>query len=304
MSRRTLALVYGPRAACRERLSRGRVSTPSARPRSRPLAQATDHTLRNLVSWQGAPHGIDFLPVELDAAPKALAALKRDHPGLDPDRRNCLLPWRRQLRLGGSTATAPSAPTIPSSRFARTKFRSGAVLAASACPLPPAGLARGLVSSSCRRRPQQKATSSSPTVGSKIGIWPDSRCRTAEDALEQAGAFRFLSRRRDRARLYVPGRNVRASFPLPSTPRPVPKSSASFLSTRASISRPWLIRSRSMATPARRDEGRRRLCGAGTGAGLGRAAEGETPPSRDVAVGPSAGLGLKDVYSIDLRVKA
>jgi D-alanine-D-alanine ligase len=92
------------------------------------------------------------------------------------------------------------------------KFRSGAVLAALGLPVPAAGLARD-GRWIATPPPSRSGWFVKPNrLGAKIGIWPDSRCRTEAEAM--ALSRRIFEAYRDDAivQAYVPGANVRASL--------------------------------------------------------------------------------------------
>lgn len=303
MSRRTLALIYETEAACRERLLEVGFSAERALEITSYLAQSTDIAPElGELAKECAARGIDFAPIELDAAPKALAML-------DPA---STLVWTltdgiAYYRGGVSPALARlyGHRTIGAddSTFAlcQDKFRSGAVLSALGLPIPPAGLARdGRFIVPLPASPKGYFVKPN-RLGSKVGIWPDSRCRTAEEALELSRRIFTFYRDDAIVQAYVPGRNVRASFLAVDPKASAEKLGVCFVGAGGDF--------QTMADSLA-------LYG-DTGAAAkaaGAYAEPELVPVsavqpkadaaiRDVAARLMAGLGLKDVYSIDLRVE-
>jgi len=303
MSARTLALIYETEAACRERLLAAGFDSGRALEITSYLAQATDLALEfGELAKQCAVHGIDFAPIELDAAPKALAML-------DPA---STLVWT--LTDGIAYYRGSASPALArlyghgtigadDSVFAlcQDKFRSGAVLSALGLPVPPAGLARdGRFVVAPPASPGGYFVKPN-RLGSKVGIWPDSRCRTAEHALELSR--RIFAAYRDDAivQAYVPGRNVRASF-LAVDPEAGPErlgvvfvdAGGDFQTMADSLA---LYGDTGAAAKA-----------AGTYAEPELVPVSAAQPAADAAIREiaarlMAGVGLKDVYSIDLRVE-
>lgn len=213
-ARPTLILVYEPEAACLERLAAQGFDDDHAREIVSYLAQATDLEPEfPAITAACAAHGLDFLPLPLDDAAAGLSGRDRDRT----------LVWTltdgiAYYRGGVAPALARlnGLKTIGAddSLFAlcQDKFRSGAVLAALGLPVPPSGLARDgqwLV------EPPDAADGwfvKPNRLGAKIGIWPESRVRGPDDALELSR--RVFSAYRDDVvvQAYAPGRNVRASF--------------------------------------------------------------------------------------------
>jgi D-alanine-D-alanine ligase-like ATP-grasp enzyme len=209
-----LLLVYEPEDACRLRLAAEGISAAHALEISSYLAQSTDLALEFAAIAQACgQRGLRFLPVPLDEAGPVLA---------DADPATTVV-WT--LTDGIAYFRGGAAPSLARLAGLRTigaddslfalcqdKFRSGAVLSALGLPVPPAGLSRNgewLVGPP----PSTKGYFAKPNrLGAKIGIWPDSRCKDADDAL-------VLGRRVFEAygddivvQPYVAGRNVRASF--------------------------------------------------------------------------------------------
>jgi D-alanine-D-alanine ligase len=214
MNRPTLALVYEPEAPCRARLLADGFLPQHAEEISSYLAQSTD-ILADFPALEAecAARGLHFLPVELDDAPAALGTL-RGSPALVWTLSDGIAYFRGSL--GPSLARLNGLATIGSddSVFAlcQDKFRSGAVLQALGLPVPPAGLARN-----GRFLAEPVASASGYFVkpnrlGSKVGIWPDSRCSTPDEALELSRRIYVAYRDDAVVQPYVPGRNARASF--------------------------------------------------------------------------------------------
>jgi D-alanine-D-alanine ligase len=209
-----LILVYEPEAACRARLEANGFPAERALEITSYLAQSTDLALEfGEIADECAKRGLAFTPVELDQATTALSRR-------DPAR---TIVWT--LTDGVAYFRGGAAPALARLGGFRTigsddalfalcqdKFRSGAVLRALGLPMPPCGFARNgawIV----EPPPSPSGWFVKPNrLGSKIGIWPDSKCGDADHALQ-------LSRRvwddyRDAVVVqpYVGGRNVRASF--------------------------------------------------------------------------------------------
>jgi len=209
----TLYFVFEPEAACRERLVRDGFLPERAFEISSYLAQSTDLAPEmDEISAACGSRGIAFRPVPLDDAPMVLGAAREP----------CLV-WTisdgiAYFRGGAAPALARlyGLPRIGSddSLFAlcQDKFRCGAVMGALGLPTPPGGLAHAghwLV----EPPPSPAGYFVKPNrLGSKIGIWPDSRCRTLEEALELSRRIHSAYRDDAIVQPYVPGRNVRASF--------------------------------------------------------------------------------------------
>ncbi|HTV69571.1 MAG TPA: D-alanine:D-lactate ligase-like protein [Rhizobiaceae bacterium] len=214
MRKPELLLVYEPEAACRARLVADGFPPERALEISSYLAQSTDLAPEfALIEAECAKRGIGFAPVELDDLAAALDMR-------DPKQ---TLVWTLTDGIAyyrGSVAPALARlkgfRTIGSddSAFAlcQDKFRAGAVLAALGLPAPAAGLARNGAWIVEPPRAAKGYFVKPNRLGSKIGIWPDSKCRTADEAL--ALSRRIFEHYRDDAIVqpYVAGRNVRASF--------------------------------------------------------------------------------------------
>lgn len=210
----TLALIYETEAACRRLLAAEGFSADRAFEVSSYLAQSTDIApMLPEIEKECRDRGLTFLAVDLDQAAAVL-------PKLD---RASTLVWTISdgiayfrgaagpalARLGGLRTFGSDDSVFA---LCQDKFRSGAVLGALGLPVPPAGLARD---GAWVVEPPASASGwfvKPNRLGAKIGIWPDSRCRTPGEALEISR--RIFGHYRDDALVqpYVPGRNVRASF--------------------------------------------------------------------------------------------
>jgi D-alanine-D-alanine ligase len=295
----TLILVHEPERACLERLVEQGFALAHAREVASYLAQSTDIAPDlPVIAEACAARGLGFEAVELDAAAEAL---RRADPA-------STLVWTltdgiAYFRGGAAPALARLAGlrTFGSddSLFAlcQDKFRSGAVLAALGLPVPPAGLARNgtwlappvLAADGWFVKPNR--------LGAKIGIWPDSRCRSLMDA-------RALSRRihdayRDDALVqpYVGGRNVRASFLAVHPDAGVEALGVCYVESGGDFQ--TMADSMALYGEARDDPD------AGSTPKL-LEVEG-TQPGIDAAIRHIAGrlmdtIGLKDVFSLDFRV--
>lgn len=210
----TLALVYEPEAACRDRLIANDMKPERAAEVSSYLAQSTDiATEFGDIEAACARRGMRFLPVELDR-------LLEELPRLD---KASTLIW--SLTDGTAYFRGSSVPPLarlagfnlfgsdePAYALCQDKFRAGAVMRAHGMPCPPAGL--------CHDRlwvvePPESRTGyfvKPNMLGAKIGIWSDSRCNDKAEA-EQLSR-RIYDAYGDAAIVqpYVAGRNVRASF--------------------------------------------------------------------------------------------
>lgn len=213
-SRGELLFVYEPEEACRVRLRAQSFSAQRALEISSYLAQSTD-IQPELPAFAAAcaARGVTFTPVELDDAASAIAAR-------DPAR---TLVWTisdgiAYYRGGAAPALARLAGmrTIggDDSLFAlcQDKFRSGAVLRALGVPTPGCGLARD---GRWIAEPPPSALGwfvKPNRLGSKIGIWADSRAATLGHALDLSRRIFYAYRDDAVVQPYVPGRNVRASY--------------------------------------------------------------------------------------------
>jgi D-alanine-D-alanine ligase len=304
MPRPKLLLVYEPEKACFDRLVGGGHAPERAAEIASYLAQSTDLAPEfDALAAACLKRGLSFAPVALDDAAKGLA-------GEDPD---TTLVWT--LTDGIAYFSGGAAPALARLGGLRTigaddslfalcqdKFRSGAVLGALGLPVPQAGLARDghwLVEPPASPagwfvKPNR--------LGAKIGIWPDSRCSDLGHALELSRRV-FAAYRDDVVvQPYVAGRNVRASFLGLKPDTGAEALGIVFVDSGADF--------QTMADSLA-------LYG-GTGEAAkatGQYAEPVLLPVTDTQPGAGAtirriaerlmtGLGLRDVFSIDLRVEA
>jgi D-alanine-D-alanine ligase len=211
--RTELVLVYEPEEACRVRLLAAGHAPGRAYEISSYLAQSTDLVVEfDAIKEACAARDLVFTPVELDKMASCFDALREG-----------ALVWT--LTDGFAYFRGGIAPALARLRGLRTigsddtlfalcqdKFRSGAVLRALGLPVPEAGLARGgewLV----RPPVSVRGHFVKPNLlGAKIGIWDDSCVATEAEAL--ALSRRIFAAYGDDAivQSYIPGRNVRASF--------------------------------------------------------------------------------------------
>jgi D-alanine-D-alanine ligase-like ATP-grasp enzyme len=299
-----LILVYEPEEACRERLLGDGFSARNALEISSYLAQSTDiqPDLPGIAAACAARDML-FTPVELDSAAGLIASR-------DPDK---ALVWTisdgiAYFRGGASPALARLAgmKTIGAddSLFAlcQDKFRSGAVLKALGLSTPQSGLARDgewIV----EPPPSPSGWFVKPNrLGAKIGIWSDSRVSDLDSALTISR--RIFAAYRDDAVVqpYVPGRNVRASFLAVEPSAGVEALGVVFVDSGADFQ----TMDDSMALYGETGEAAK---AAGTYAEPALQAVAETQPGADRAIREIAarlmrGLGLRDVFSMDLRVEA
>lgn len=299
-----LIFVYEPEEACRTRLLADGFSARNALEISSYLAQSTD-ILADLdeISAKCAAQGIVFTPVELDSAAEIIASR-------DPNR---TLVWTisdgvAYFRGGAGPALARLAGVrtvgADDSLFAlcQDKFRSGAVLKALGLSTPQSGFARNgewiveppASSSGWFVKPNR--------LGAKIGIWRDSRVLDLQNALEISR--RIFAAYRDDAVVqpYVPGRNVRASFLSVDPAEGVEALGVVFVDSGADFQ----TMADSMALYGETGEAAK---AAGNYVQPELQAVADTQPGADAAIRDIAarlmlGLGLRDVFSMDLRVEA
>ncbi|MCA0029263.1 D-alanine:D-lactate ligase-like protein [Mesorhizobium sp. B263B2A] len=299
-----LILVHEPEEACFDRL----VADGHARERAAEiasyLAQSTDLG-QEFDTLDGAcrTHGLSFAPVLLDNAAHVLA-------GEDPA---TTLVWTLTdgiayfrggaapalARLGGFKTIGADDALFA---LCQDKFRSGAVLGALGLPVPQAGLARNgqwLV------EPPASAAGwfvKPNRLGAKIGIWPDSRSGDLGHALELSRRV-FAAYRDDVVvQPYVAGRNVRASFLGLAPEVGVEALGIVFVDSGADF--------QTMADSlALYGETGAAAKAAGLYAEPELVAVADVQPAADAGIRAIAarlmsGLGLRDVFSIDLRVEA
>ncbi len=299
-----LVLVHEPEAACQARLEADGFTPRHALEIASYLAQSTDLSKEfSEIATECDRLGLAFSPVELDDAAAALA-------NRDPAQ---ALVWT--LTDGIAYFRGGAAPALArlggfrtigadDSLFAlcQDKFRSGAVLRALGLPAPESGLARD---GQWIVEPPASASGwfvKPNRLGAKIGIWPDSRCSNLGHALDLSRRV-FAAYRDDVVvQPYVGGRNVRASF-LAVEPHAGPRrlgiafvdSGGDFQTMQDSLA---LYGDTGAAA---KDEGRYVEPALQPVAATQPGAAGTI---RRIAGRLMAGLGLKDVFSVDFRVEA
>lgn len=208
-----LILVYEPERACQTRLAADGFPPDRAYEISSYLAQATDIAPEfERIAQECTRRGIGFVPVAIDDLPRLMTSYGQG-----------VMVWTMTDGIayfrGGAAPALARLEGLPvfgadDSLFGlcQDKFRSGAVLRALGLPAPEAGLARDGAWIVPPPRADNGYFVKPNRLGAKIGIWPDSHCRTAEEAL--AVSRRIHAHYRDDAivQRYVAGRNVRASF--------------------------------------------------------------------------------------------
>ena len=299
-----LLLIHEPEAACRARLSAQGFAPERVIEISSYLAQSTDIAADlDAIAEECGRRGFDFRAVALDDAAITLTGCDRART----------LVWTltdgiAYFRGGAAPALARlnGLATIGAddSVFAlcQDKFRSGAVLRALGLPAPEAGLARD---GDWIVPPPHAPTGyfvKPNRLGAKIGIWPDSRCRTADEAL--ALSRRIFGFYRDDAIVqpYLAGRNVRASF-LAVAPDAGMEALGVFLVESGGD---FQTMADSMALYG--DTGAEAKAAGGHAEPELRALADEQPAAdtaiRGLCQTLATGLGLADVFSVDLRVEA
>lgn len=296
-----LLLVHEPEAACRARLEADGHPPGRAFEIASYLAQSTDIAPEfGEIARECAARRIAFRPVALDEAAPAIAAS-------DP---KSTLVWTltdgiAYFRGGAAPALArlSGLATVGAddSVFAlcQDKFRSGAVMRALGLPVPPAGLARG---SRFLVEPPASGTGwfvKPNRLGAKIGIWSDSRCATREEALALAARIREAYRDDAIVQPYVAGCNARASF-LAVQPDAGPKalgvamvdSGGDFQTMADSLALYGATGTAALA------DGRQAV------PSLEDVPPGAAAIARGIAARMIDGLGLRDVFSLDLRIEA
>lgn len=299
-----LMLVHEPEAACHARLLAEGLALGHATEIASYLAQSTDIAAEFPdIADACAARGLGFVPVALDDAAPALAA-RRDVPSLV---------WT--LTDGIAYFRGGAAPALARLNGLRTfgaddslfalcqdKFRSGAVLHALDLPVPAAGLARD----GAWIAPPPASPSGwfvKPNrLGAKIGLWADSRAGDLDHAL--ALSRRVFAAYRDDVIVqpYVPGRNVRASF-LAVDPRAGTEAlGVAYVESGADFQ--TMAESMALYGAAGAEA---RAAGSYVEPAL-IAVSDEQPEAdrriRAIAARLMQGLGLRDVFSIDLRVEA
>ena len=304
MANSGLILVFEPVQACIQRLrSAGFAPEPAAEIASY-LDQSTD-ILRELdeIGRACSAHDLPFTPIELDDVQQALA---------DADPHHAVV-WT--LTDGIAYFRGGVAPALARLRGLKTfgsddalfalcqdKFRSGAVLAALGLPVPPAGLARD---GAWLIEPPASATGwfAKPNrLGAKIGIWPSSRCLALDDALALSRRIHAAYRDDTIVQPYVAGRNVRASYLGVVPDAGVEALGVAFVDSGGDFQ----TMADSLALYG--DTGAAARAG-GTYAEPDLVPVAATQPGadrriREIAAALMAGLGLRDVFSLDFRVEA
>jgi D-alanine-D-alanine ligase-like ATP-grasp enzyme len=299
-----LKLVYEPEAACRSRLLALGFDRERADEISSYLAQSTDlATEMDMIAAECLRRDLGFVPVALDDFPRLIGACEQA----------TTLVWTvtdgiAYFRGGVAPALArlESLPTLGADdslfSLCQDKFRAGAVLRALGLPTPDAGLARdGEWLAPPPAAPDGYFVKPN-RLGAKIGIWSDSRCRTAGEALDLSR--RIFAHYRDDAivQRYVPGRNVRASF-LAVSPESGPEAAGVvFVDSGGDFQ----TMADSLALYGETGAAAR-ASGAYVEPVL--AAVAETQPGADAAIRAACRLlmrhlGLRDVFSADFRVEA
>lgn len=300
----TLVLVYEPEKPCFDRLVADGYPKERAIEISSYLAQSTDLKPEfGRLAEACEKRGLAFKPVELDDASVMLAKA-------DPA---TTLVWT--LTDGVAYFRGGAAPALARLNGLRTigaddslfalcqdKLRSGAVLGALGLPVPQAGLARNgawLVEPPA----SPKGWFVKPNrLGAKIGIWPDSRIADLGHALELSR--RVFAHYRDDVVVqpYVAGRNVRASFLGLEPETGVEALGIFFVDSGGDFQ----TMADSMALYG--DTGQAAK-DAGTYAEPELEPVGSSQPAADRKIRAIvqrliAGLGLRDVFSVDFRVEA
>ena len=209
-----LILIHEQERACLDRLLLEGFSADRAAEIASYLSQSTDLACEvDEIARACANSGISFIPVELDRAPGVLERAASHN----------VLVWT--LTDGTAYFRGGVVPALAKlyglkvfgsdeALFAlcQDKFRSGAVLEALGLPIPSAGLARNgrwLIEPPA----SDKGWFVKPNrLGGKIGIWPDSHCGDLAHALELSRRIHTAYRDDGIVQPYVRGRNVRASF--------------------------------------------------------------------------------------------
>ncbi|TIS60052.1 MAG: D-alanine:D-lactate ligase-like protein [Mesorhizobium sp.] len=303
MPRPKLVLVYEPEKACLDRLVADGHAPERAAEIASYLAQSTDLAPEfDALAAACQKRGLCFAPLALDDAAGGLADEHAD----------TTLVWT--LTDGIAYFRGGAAPALARLNGLKTigaddclfalcqdKFRSGAVLGALGLPAPQAGLARDghwLVEPPASPagwfvKPNR--------LGAKIGIWPDSRSSDLSHALELSR--RVFSAYRDDVVVqpYVAGRNVRASFLALKPDTGVEALGIAFVDSGGDFQ----TMADSLALYGDTGEAAKEAGQYAEPALLPVAASqpGAAATIRRIAARLMAGLGLRDVFSIDLRVE-
>jgi D-alanine-D-alanine ligase len=234
-------IAYESEAAARDRLAEFGYTTDIAAEIAVYLAQATDlvglfDELRAALATEGL--AVDF--VEIDDLTARVAPLE--------DRESTLL-WCQTdgLRYYRGSAVASLARLVGIARYGsppvaqhlcQDKFGSACLAQAASLPIVPTLLLEGAQTIAALGEAEWNGPLfvKPATLGAKIGIFADSRCRGLEEA--RARALRLWERYGDRALVqpYIAGDDVRVSF-MNTGGRSLP-SSAFFASRRMSAAKP------------------------------------------------------------------
>lgn len=300
MPRPELVLVHEPEEACRSRLAEQGFDNVHSSEISSYLAQSTHLALEFGDLAQACDRrGLSFRAVPLEEAFLALPGLDVAHSivwvltdGIAYFRGSAAaaLAFSSGLRVIGSEASLFS--------LCQDKFRSGAVLRALGLPVPESGLMRNGVWLSTPPPTSAGYFVKPNRLGSKIGIWSDSHCRSLDEAAEISR--RIYEAYRDDAVVqpYVAGRNVRASFLGVSPEAGVEALGISFVDSGGDFQ--TMAESMALYTL---NPNAARSCAKPR---LARVAD--IHPQVDLAIRSMAetmmkALGLRDVYSLDARVE-
>ncbi len=300
----SLILVHEPEKACLDRLVADGFPAERALEISSYLAQSTDLAPEfDELTAACERRGLAFLPVELDDASTALAKA-------DPA---ATLVWT--LTDGIAYFRGAAAPALARLNGLKTigaddalfalcqdKFRSGAVLGALDLPVPQAGLARDGRWLAEPTRSEAGWFVKPNRLGSKVGIWPDSRCKDLAHALELSRRVYAAYRDDVVVQPYVAGRNVRASFLGVEPDTGAEALGIAFVDSGGDFQ----TMADSMALYGETGEAAR---AAGLYSEPVLEPVADTQPAaaatiRRIAERLVSGLGLRDVFSIDFRVEA
>lgn len=302
-ARPRLVLVHESEAACRRNLLRDGFGERSTLEISSYLAQSTDLAREfDAISGACADRGLEFLPVELDDLTGRIGRF-------DPA---STLIWTLTDGIAyfrGSVAPAlaqqhgiPVFGSEPSLfALAQDKFRSGATLRALGLPCPEAGLASNgawLVAPP----PSDAGWFVKPNrLGAKIGIWNDSHVHDPARALELSRRVHAAYRDDVIVQPYVGGRNARASFLATPEDAGVEALGVVFVDSGGDFQ----TMQDSMALYGETGDAAK---ASGSYAEPVLLDVAGVQPQADAAVRALAGammrgLGLRDVFSIDLRIE-
>jgi D-alanine-D-alanine ligase-like ATP-grasp enzyme len=299
----SLVLVYETEAACRRRLADQGFDPTAVLEISSYLAQSTDLAREfEAIAEACTLRGIDFVPIEVDQLSGAIGSL---------DPASTLL-WTLTDGIAyfqGSVAPAlaqlhgiPTFGSAPSLfALAQDKFRSGAALRALGLPCPQAGVARNGEWIVPPPESERGWFVKPNRLGAKIGIWSDSHVQKPDQALELSRRV-FAAYRDDVVvQPYVPGRNVRASFLAVAPDASVEALGAVFVDSGGDFQ----TMEDSLALYGETGDAAK---AAGAYAEPKLVSVAEKLPNANAAIREMAAtmmrsLGLRDVFSVDLRVE-